>query len=109
VSYNLVTKKRVFGVAINFSRDMLCESQNNKKRRKKMADAKKFSEMMQKTWPYPFVLRKDVESASGGAFGADYLRTLDHRGQGPKGRFRIGNCVAYPKDEFYAWFAEKMS
>jgi hypothetical protein len=104
-----VTGKRVFGVAIFYSRDMLCESQNNKKRRKHMADAKKFSEMMQKTWPFPFVLRKNVESASGGAFGADYLRTLDHRGQGPKGRFRIGNCVAYPKDEFYAWFAEKMS
>jgi hypothetical protein len=79
------------------------------KRGEKMADAKKFSEMMSRTWPYPFVLRKDVESASGGAFGADYLRTLDHRGQGPKGRFRIGNCVAYPKDAFYAWFAEKMS
>jgi hypothetical protein len=87
---------------------MLCESQNNQKRRK-MADAKKFSDMMSRTWPFPFVLRKNVESASGGAFGADYLRTLDHRGQGPQGRFRIGNCVAYPKDEFYAWFAEKMS
>lgn len=74
-----------------------------------MPDFKRLTEMMQKTWPYPFVLRKDVHKASGGVFTGEYLKTLDHRNQGPEGRFNIGKAVAYEKGLFYQWFLERMS
>jgi len=59
-------------------------------------------------WPYPYVLRIHSKKATGGAFDWKTLRLEDHRGKGPKEKFKIGHKVGYSKESFYEWFKGKI-
>jgi hypothetical protein len=105
----LQTKIRHYALAFGIFRGMLVRIETQKKRRKKMPDFNRIAKMMSEQWPWVFVLRLDAKKATGNVFTPDHVKNMELRGEGPNGKFRIGKKVAYPRDEFYAWFAEKMS
>ncbi len=60
-------------------------------------------ELMARAWSAPVVARRDVPRFSGGGISTKFLANCDSLGIGPKGRFKLGRCVMYPKDELVAW------
>jgi hypothetical protein len=84
-------------------------SKHKKRGEKKMPDFNRIAKMMSEQWPWVFVLRLDAKKATGNVFTPDHVKNMELRGEGPNGKFRIGKKVAYPRDEFFKWFAEKMS
>ncbi|MBW1955563.1 MAG: hypothetical protein JRI83_07560 [Deltaproteobacteria bacterium] len=54
-------------------------------------------------WPSPIVARHEVSRFSGGAIHPRTLANLDSRGEGPRGRFRIGRKVCYPTVALIEW------
>jgi hypothetical protein len=67
-----------------------------------------FSAMMEK-WPSPFVARSEVGKFTGGIVSPGYLANLDCKGEGPRGRLRIGRKIAYPVNEFVQWLESRSS
>jgi hypothetical protein len=68
-----------------------------------------FQEFAQR-WKAPAVARTDEALAafSGGTLPkARTMANLDSLGKGPKGRFRVGRCVAYPVSSLLRWMAER--
>ncbi len=63
-----------------------------------------------KSWPTPYVKRRDMEAFSFGWINADRLKKLDRRGEGPKGLFQPRGPLrkkldwAYPIEEAIKWF-----
>ena len=49
------------------------------------------------------VARDQVERLTGGAVTRGTLARLDHEGQGPKERIRVGRKVAYSSASFMEW------
>lgn len=64
------------------------------------------SSMLQK-WPSSIVARQEVGRFTGGTIKPPYIAVLDSRGEGPKGRIKIGKKVAYPVQELIAWLEER--
>jgi hypothetical protein len=54
-------------------------------------------------WPSSFVARQEAKRFSGGIISEKSLANLDSKGEGPKGRFRIGKKIAYPVESLIAW------
>lgn len=65
-------------------------------------------EKMQAKWDKPFVLRIEALSATQGVYTWRTLLEADRNGTGPANKFKIGNKVAYPVEDFYHWFEKKM-
>ncbi len=59
------------------------------------------------SWPAPFVERQYVGQFSGGILNPRTMSNLDSKGEGPKGRIKIGNKIAYPVAELVEWMTEK--
>lgn len=53
------------------------------------------------------VARDQVEKLTGGAVTRGTLARLDHEGQGPKERIRIGRKVAYSRAGFMEWLRSR--
>lgn len=51
----------------------------------------------------PIFTRKEAARCLGGLLCASTLRNIDHRGEGPKVKERIGNKVLYDKNSFMEW------
>lgn len=62
---------------------------------------------MAKAWKAPFVSRQKVGEFSGGLLNPRTLANMDHKGEGPKGRVRMGRAVAYPVKELVEWMEER--
>ena len=60
-------------------------------------------------WPSTIVARHEVGKFSGGIVNPRTLANLDSKGTGPKGKFTIGNRVAYPVDALIEWMQERVS
>jgi len=59
-------------------------------------------------WGAPIVARDQVEKFSGGALNRRTLANLDSRGEGPRGRFKVGRKVCYSADALCDWIAERV-
>lgn len=61
------------------------------------------------SWHAPYVLRDQgiLDKFSGGLLNARTLANHDSRGTGPKGKFRVGNRIAYPVNELVKWLRER--
>lgn len=64
---------------------------------------------MKEKWPSLVVARTSIMEFSGGSLQEKYLANLDSRGEGPRGRFRIGRKIVYPVDELIMWLEERSS
>ena len=66
-------------------------------------------ESLKKSWKAPFVLRDQriLDQFSGGLLNARTLANHDSKGTGPKGRFRVGNRIAYPIAALIEWLEER--
>ncbi len=62
-----------------------------------------------KKWPSSIVVRQEVRNFSGGLISDRHLANLDSQGAGPPGRFKIGNKVAYPVNDFIRWLESRVS
>lgn len=60
-----------------------------------------------KRWPSPIVARHEVSKFSGGAIHPRTIANMDSRGEGPKGRFRIGKKVCYPVESLVEWLKSR--
>lgn len=60
-----------------------------------------------RSWPSPFVARKESDRFSGGTVSPKYMANLDSMGKGPQGRFRIGRQIVYPVSEFVRWLESR--
>ncbi len=58
-------------------------------------------------WPSPYVARDRVSEFSGGILHPRTLANLDSKGEGPKGRIRVGKKVAYPVAELTSWLESR--
>lgn len=58
-------------------------------------------------WPSSEVARRSVYEFSGGAVCSGTLANADSRGEGPKGRYRLGKNVVYPARALAEWIAER--
>ncbi len=65
--------------------------------------------ILEKQWPFPFVLRTDTAKATGNVYTWQAIKALDEKGEGPTERFKLGNKVAYSRESFFQWFASRMS
>lgn len=59
-------------------------------------------------WPAPVVARSEVRKFTGGIFSPRTLANLDSKGEGPRGRLRLGRKVCYPKNELIEWLLERL-
>ncbi|MGO9017268.1 MAG: hypothetical protein ACLQVJ_02860 [Syntrophobacteraceae bacterium] len=62
---------------------------------------------MAEKWRSPYVSRDKVGEFSGGILHPRTLANLDCKGEGPKGRIRIGRKVAYDVNELCKWLAAR--
>ena len=53
-----------------------------------------FSELAE-NWPSPIVARKEISRFSGGLLHPRTMANLDSKGEGPKGRIKMGRTVGY--------------
>ena len=53
------------------------------------------------------ILRVNVGNYFDGAISPKTLANLDSLGRGPQGKFLINGKVAYPRDEFFRWLANR--
>lgn len=70
-----------------------------------------FSELLD-SWPSPLVAREKVAEFSGGLLHPATLANHDSRGDGPRGRVRVGRKIAYPAKGLVEWMqgrAESLS
>ena len=72
-----------------------------------MADKKPDLSFMANNWPSRIVARHRIYDFSGGSMSSKYIANLDSRGEGPKGRFRVGRKICYPVDSLIAWLEER--
>lgn len=54
-------------------------------------------------WPSSIVTRRDFGKFSGGAVSPGTVANADHKGIGPRGRFRIGQKTAYTVEAAIRW------
>jgi hypothetical protein len=64
-------------------------------------------ETMAREWPGPFILRRDVPTATHGAISRKYLANLDSAGTGPASKFLLNGRIAYEKTDFFNWLAAR--
>lgn len=62
---------------------------------------------LKESWPAPYVERQHVGLFSGGILHPRTMANLDAKGQGPKGRIRVGQKVAYPTLELITWMESR--
>jgi hypothetical protein len=62
---------------------------------------------MASEWPGPFILRRDVPTATHGAISRKYLANLDSKGSGPASKFLLNGRIAYEKTDFFDWLAAR--
>jgi hypothetical protein len=61
-------------------------------------------------WELPYVCRTadELYRATGIPISPKTQSNRDSAGFGPKGKIKIGRRVAYPAEEFFAWFVRQM-
>jgi hypothetical protein len=64
-------------------------------------------ETMASEWSGPFILRRDVPTATHGAISRKYLANLDSAGTGPASKFLLNGRIAYEKTDFFDWLAAR--
>lgn len=64
-------------------------------------------DLMENEWPSKLVARSEITRFTGGAFKSGTLANLDSKGEGPRGRFRLGKKIVYPKAELVQWLKER--
>jgi hypothetical protein len=62
---------------------------------------------MASEWPGPFILRRDVPTATHGAISRKHLANLDSAGTGPSSKFLLNGRIAYEKQDFFRWLAAR--
>jgi len=72
-----------------------------------MSTAESNFKVMAEKWNSPYVARDKVGEFSGGILHPRTIANLDCRGEGPKGRIRIGRKVAYDAIELAKWLASR--
>ena len=63
--------------------------------------------VMAERWSSPFIARHEVERFTGGIINPRTLANLDSKGEGPKGRVRVGRKIAYPVPNFIEWLESR--
>jgi hypothetical protein len=58
-------------------------------------------------WPSSIVARQEAKKFSGGIISEKSLANMDSKGEGPKGRFRIGRKIAYPVSSLIEWLESR--
>lgn len=59
------------------------------------------------SWKSSFVARDEVATFSGGILHPRTMANLDCKGEGPRGRIRMGRVVAYPVDDLVEWMESR--
>jgi hypothetical protein len=59
------------------------------------------------SWSASYVERQQVGAFSGGILHPRTMANLDSLGQGPEGRIRVGQKIAYPVSELIAWMESR--
>lgn len=68
---------------------------------------KAFTDLKAK-WPSAIVARTKVEEFSGGLLKSRSMANADSKGEGPEGRIKMGNLVAYPVDSLIEWMESRI-
>ncbi len=63
---------------------------------------------MAKRWPSEYVAREKIGAFTGGLIHPRTMANIDCQGNGPKGRLRFGNKIAYPLNELIDWLNNKI-
>jgi len=62
---------------------------------------------MAEKWRAPYVSRDRVAEFTGGIINPRTLANYDSKGEGPRGRIRVGRKVAYEVNELCKWLAAR--
>jgi hypothetical protein len=65
-----------------------------------------FSELAKK-WPSSIVSRSEIPTFTGGAVAVGTIANADSRGDGPKGRFKVGSKTCYTVESVIEWLESR--
>jgi hypothetical protein len=80
----------------------------NSKYRVKAETATATLTAVSESWP-ELIARGDIAKISGGAYSSRTMANLDCLGKGPKGAFRLGKKVLYPKQALLDWLLSRLT
>ena len=63
--------------------------------------------MFKGAYDSPIVQRSHIKKLTGGLLDGKTVANYDSLGTGPPKRFRMGNKIFYPVDEFLDWFIKR--